>query len=277
VVQKCARQRRLRHGTVHIGPDKPAPDPVNPSLWRNAQLNMYYGLFKVTDHIYEARGYDLSNVTFIQGDSGWIVCDPLISAETAKAAYNLVTQYLGQRPIVAVVYSRSHIDQYGGARGIKIPIIAPDQFTEEATAKNVLAGNAMGRRAIYVFGALLPRNATGDVNGRLGQTNSIGTTGLIVPTDKKMCSRIALNQLTVEQAIAACGSRGRVLTGAIAIKGESREHARHHGCCREQHCKKQKARDLTFSLMRELEGWGTSKLGVPLSSRAKRTQAPKAQ
>ena len=86
-----------------IGPDKPAPDTVNPSLWRNAQLDLYYGLFKVTDRIYQVRGYDGSNITFVQGDTGWIVFDPLVSAETAKAAYDLASANLGRRPVVAVV------------------------------------------------------------------------------------------------------------------------------------------------------------------------------
>ncbi len=176
----------------YIGIDKAAPDSVNPSLWRNAQLNMIYGLFKVTDRIYQVRGYDLSNVTFIQGDTGWIVGDPLISEETAKAAFDLVTKNLGQRPVVAVVYSHSHIDHYGGVRGIvdeadvksgKIKIIAPSGFTEEAVSENVIAGNAMGRRAVYMYGALLPRNAQGGVNGGLGQTVSTGVATLIVPTD----------------------------------------------------------------------------------------------
>lgn len=175
----------------YIALDKPAPDTVNPSLWRNAQLNMQYGLFKVTDRIYQVRGYDLSNITFVQGDKGWIVGDPLISAETAKAAYELVTKNLGKRPIVAVIYSHSHIDHYGGVRGIvdetdvksgKIKIIAPENFTEESVSENVIAGNAMGRRAIYMYGALLPRNAQGGVNGGLGQTTSTGSAGLIVPT-----------------------------------------------------------------------------------------------
>ena len=176
---------------TYISLDKPAPDTVNPSLWRNAQLNIQYGLFKVTDRIYQVRGYDLSNITFIQGDSGWIVFDPLISAETAKAAYELVTQHLGQKPVVAVVYSHSHTDHYGGVRGIvneadvkagKVQILAPEHFTEHAISENVIAGNAMSRRAIYMYGALLPRNAQGGVNGGLGLTNSTGTPGLIQPT-----------------------------------------------------------------------------------------------
>jgi alkyl sulfatase BDS1-like metallo-beta-lactamase superfamily hydrolase len=93
-----------------IGLDKPAPDTVNPSLWRNAQLGMLHGLFKVTDDIYQVRGYDLSNITFVKTKSGWIVFDPLISPETAKAAYDLVTEHLGMRPILAVIYSHSHVD-----------------------------------------------------------------------------------------------------------------------------------------------------------------------
>lgn len=175
----------------YIGLDKPAPDTVNPSLWRNAQLNMIYGLFKVTDGIYQVRGYDLSNVTFIEGKTGWIVGDPLISAETAKAAYELVTKNLGEKPVVAVIYSHSHVDHYGGVRGIvdeadveagKVKILAPEGFTEEAVSENVIAGNAMGRRAVYMYGAVLPRNPQGGVNGGLGQTTSTGTTTLIVPT-----------------------------------------------------------------------------------------------
>lgn len=176
----------------YIGLDKPAPDTVNPSLWRNAQLNMIYGLFKVTEGIYQVRGYDLSNVTFIQGKKGWIVADPLISEETAKAAYELVTKNLGKKPVVAVIYSHSHVDHYGGVRGLvdeadvksgKVKIIAPEGFAEEAVSENVIAGNAMGRRAVYMYGAVLPRNAQGGVNGGLGQTVSAGNVTLIQPTD----------------------------------------------------------------------------------------------
>lgn len=175
-----------------IALDKPAPDSVNPSLWRNAQLNLQYGLFKVTDGIYQVRGYDLSNITFIEGKSGWIVFDPLVSAEPAKAAYELVSQHLGSKPVVAVVYSHSHIDHFGGVRGIvdeadvkagKVRIIAPEGFGEHAVSENVIAGNAMARRAVYMFGALLPRSPQGGVSAGLGLTASNGTVTLIQPTE----------------------------------------------------------------------------------------------
>ncbi|MGH8619523.1 MAG: alkyl/aryl-sulfatase [Burkholderiales bacterium] len=174
-----------------IALDRVAPDTINPSLYRNAQLSMLYGLFKVRDGIYQVRGYDLSNITFVQGKTGWIVFDPLISAETAKAALALINEKVGKRPVVAVIYSHSHVDHYGGVRGIvdaadvkagKVKIIAPEGFTEHAISENVIAGNAMGRRAIYMYGALLPRSPTGGVNGGLGQTTSTGSAGLILPT-----------------------------------------------------------------------------------------------
>ncbi|MFO6421950.1 alkyl/aryl-sulfatase [Motilimonas sp. KMU-193] len=176
----------------YISIDKAAPDSVNPSLWRNAQLNMLNGLFEVTDGIYQVRGYDLSNITFIRGDTGWIVFDPLISKETAKAALDFVNKQLGERPVVGVVYSHSHIDHFGGVRGIvdeadvkagKVAIIASHAFTEHAVSENVIAGNAMGRRAVFMYGALLPRNEFGGVNGGLGQTTSTGEATLIKPTD----------------------------------------------------------------------------------------------
>jgi len=182
----------LEQYKTYIGLDKPAPDTVNPSLWRNTQLVIQYGLFKVTDGIYQVRGYDLSNITFVEGKTGWIVFDPLISAETAKAAFDLVTEKLGKKPIKAVVYSHSHIDHYGGVRGIisdddvkskRTRIFAPEHFTEHAISENVIAGNAMGRRAVYMYGALLPRNAQGGVNGGLGMTVSTGTATLMLPTD----------------------------------------------------------------------------------------------
>ncbi len=175
-----------------IGRNKMAPDTINPSLWRIAQLNTIAGLFKVSDRIYQVRGFDLSNITFIQGDTGWIVFDPLISAEAAKAAYDLVTDNLGKRPVLAVVYSHSHVDHFGGVRGVvdeadvragKVMIFAPEGFMEHAISENVTAGNAMSRRAIYMYGALLPRDEKGGVSTGLGQTTSTGTAGLLAPTD----------------------------------------------------------------------------------------------
>lgn len=145
----------------------------------------------MTDRIYQVRGYDLSNVSFVQGDTGWIVLDPLISKETAKAALDLVSQHLGRKPVVAVIYSHSHVDHYGGVRGVvdeadvkagKVQILAPENFMEKAISENVTAGNAMSRRAVYMYGAVLPRNERGGVNGGLGQTTSVGTSTLIEPT-----------------------------------------------------------------------------------------------
>ncbi len=171
--------------------DAKSPDSVNPSLWRNAQLNVINGLFKVSDGIYQVRGYDLTNITFVEGKQGWIVFDPLISQETAKAALDFINSELGERPVTAVIYSHSHIDHFGGVRGIvdeadvksgKVEIIASHGFVEHAVSENVIAGNAMGRRAIYMYGALLPRNERGGVNGGLGQTTSTGLATLIAPT-----------------------------------------------------------------------------------------------
>ncbi|MGS0680523.1 alkyl/aryl-sulfatase [Shewanella sp. 125m-7] len=175
----------------YISIDKDAPDTVNPSLWRNSQLVMQHGLFEVTEDIYQIRGFDLTNITFIKGKTGWIVFDPLISPETAKAALDFINEQLGERPVVAIIYSHSHIDHYGGATGIataedvasgKVQIIAPEHFTEHAVSENVIAGNAMGRRAVYMYGALLPRNAKGGVNGGLGMTVSTGLAGLLLPS-----------------------------------------------------------------------------------------------
>lgn len=177
----------------YIGIDKAAPDTVNPSLWRIAQLNMQYGLFKVTDRIYQVRGYDLSNITFIEGETGWIVFDPLLSVETARAALELVNEHLGKKPIVAVVYSHSHADHFGGTRGIineqdvkdgKVRLIAPPDFSEHAVSENIVAGNAMSRRAVYMYGAMLPRSPQGGVSAGLGQTISTGQISMIHPTEE---------------------------------------------------------------------------------------------
>ncbi|MGV0741201.1 alkyl/aryl-sulfatase [Mycolicibacterium sp. XJ870] len=177
----------------YIADDKPAPDTVNPSLWRNAQLNMQYGLFEVLpDRIYQVRGYDLSNLTLVRGDTGWIIVDTMVSPETAKAALDFANEKLGPRPVLAVVHSHSHTDHYGGVRGVvsqadvdsgKVKVIAPAGFVDHAVSENVIAGNAMSRRAVYMFGAQLPRSAQGGVNAGLGQTISNGIPTLIIPTD----------------------------------------------------------------------------------------------
>ena len=169
-----------------------APDSVNPSLWRQARLNNIAGLFEVVDGIYQVRGFDISNITFIRGERGWVVLDPLTSAETARAAYDLVTATLGERPISAVIYSHSHVDHYGGVRGIlsdeqcadpNFPIIAPSGFLHEAVSENVTAGTVMLRRAMYMYGALLPRDEFGHVDTGLGKgIPALPTVSLVAPT-----------------------------------------------------------------------------------------------
>ncbi|MDE3135247.1 MAG: MBL fold metallo-hydrolase [Acidobacteriota bacterium] len=171
----------------------PAPDTVNPSLWRQAQLIMKGGLFEVTRGIYQVRAADLSNISFIEGEDGLVVVDPLISAETAKASLDL---YYANRPeklpVVAVIYSHSHVDHFGGVRGIvseeevksgRVKVLAPDQFLEHASSEFVYAGNAMSRRASYMYGTLLPAGPKGQVGAGLGPTTSVGTITLIPPTD----------------------------------------------------------------------------------------------
>jgi len=165
-----------------------APDTVNPSLWRQAQLNKLHGLFEVVDGIYQVRGYDLSNVTFVRGETGWIVIDPLITVETARAALALVDETLGTRPVRAMIFSHSHVDHFGGAKGIlpdgrgDVPIVAPEGFTEHAVSENVMAGNAMTRRATYMYGGLLPPGPQGRVDSGLGKQTSRGRTTLLEPT-----------------------------------------------------------------------------------------------
>lgn len=163
------------------------PDTVHPALWRQSQLNAMHGLFEVTDGIYQVRGYDLSNLSIIRGDTGWIVVDPLITRETAAAAMELVNATLGERPVSAVIFTHSHVDHYGGVRGVvpegvDIPIIAPANFVVESVSENVLAGNAMSRRASYMFGGLLPKGPTAMVGAGLGPGISSGTPGIIAPT-----------------------------------------------------------------------------------------------
>lgn len=166
-----------------------APDTVNPSLWRQAQLNSLHGLFEVVDGIYQVRGYDLSNVTFVRGERGWIVIDPLITVEAARAALDLVNRTLGERPVSALIFTHSHVDHFGGAKAILpeatpgVPVLAPEGFMEHAVSENVLAGNAMSRRATYMYGGLLPPGPDGRVDSGLGKQTSRGRTTIIEPTD----------------------------------------------------------------------------------------------
>lgn len=170
-----------------------APATVNPSLWRQEKLNNAAGLFKVTDGIYQIRGYDLANMTLVEGKTGWIVIDTMLTAEIAKATLAFAMEKLGStKPVVAVIYTHSHADHYGGVRGVineadvragKVKVIAPEGFMENAVAENVLAGNAMTRRATYQFGAGLDSNERQGVGSGLGKALSSGTIGLIPPTD----------------------------------------------------------------------------------------------
>ncbi|MDH1007540.1 MBL fold metallo-hydrolase [Pseudomonas nicosulfuronedens] len=164
---------------------------VNPSLMRQAQLNLSYGLFKVTDGIYQVRGFDLANTTFIEGKTGWIVIDTLTTPATSKAAYALVSQELGQKPIRAIIYSHAHIDHFGGVKGLvsqeqvdkgEVQIIAPKGFMEAAIKENVLAGNAMLRRATYQYGTLLPKGPNGQVDMAIGKGVAHGPMSIIAPT-----------------------------------------------------------------------------------------------
>ena len=169
----------------------PAPSTVNPSFWRQSQLNGISGLFKVTDRMYQVRSQDISNITFIEGDTGIIVIDPLVTASAAKTSLDLYYQHRPQKPIVAVIYTHSHTDHYGGVKGLvseedvksgKVQIIAPKGFMEEAISENVLAGTIMSRRALYSYGLLLPHNAQGNIGNGLGVTLTTGNPTIIAPT-----------------------------------------------------------------------------------------------
>lgn len=168
-----------------------APDTVNPSLWRQSQLNAIQGLFEVVPGIYQVRGLDLSVMSFIEGERGVIVVDPLISVETAAAALGLYREHRGDRPVTGMIYTHSHADHFGGVRGVldqadvdsgAVPVIAPAGFVEHTVAENVFAGTAMSRRAGYMYGAALDRGPSGQVGAGLGQTTSVGAVTLIPPT-----------------------------------------------------------------------------------------------
>jgi alkyl sulfatase BDS1-like metallo-beta-lactamase superfamily hydrolase len=166
------------------------PDTVNPSLWRQARLNAIHGLFEVTRGVYQVRGFDISNITFIEGETGFLVIDPLTSAQPAAAALKLIRQHRGDKPVTGVIYTHSHVDHYGGVRGVisdddiaaGLQIVAPEGFLKAAVSENVLAGNAMGRRATYMYGATLPKDPKGHVDSGLGKTVSMGQVSLVPPT-----------------------------------------------------------------------------------------------
>ena len=167
-------------------------DSIHPSLQRQAVLNMAYGLYEVVpDRIYQVRGFDLANISFIKGDTGWIIFDPLTAKETARAALEFINEKLGKRPVVGVVYSHSHVDHFGGVRGVvdeadvrsgKVPIIAPEGFLNAAISENVFAGNAMTRRTQYQYAVLLARSPFGHVDQSIGKNVASGDVGLIAPT-----------------------------------------------------------------------------------------------
>jgi alkyl sulfatase BDS1-like metallo-beta-lactamase superfamily hydrolase len=168
-----------------------APASVNPSLWRQAKLNGIHGLFQVVDGVYQVRGYDVSNVSWIRGKTGWIVVDPLTSAESAAQAAALFRAHMGDDPVVAVIFTHSHVDHFGGVRAVLpngsaegVRIVAPRRFVEEVTSENVLAGTAMGRRALYQFGTNLPVGPRGYVDSGLGKQPLAGTTTFALPTDE---------------------------------------------------------------------------------------------
>lgn len=168
-----------------------APATVNPSLWRQALINNIHGLFEVKQGIYQVRGFDMANMTVIEGATGWIVVDPLTVEETSRAALALVNDILGERPVSAVLFTHSHIDHFGGIRGVLsaedqsrrgVPIIAPEGFIRESVSENVVAGGVMMRRAVYMYGMNLPRDATGHVDTGLGKQPADGTISIASPS-----------------------------------------------------------------------------------------------
>jgi len=165
--------------------DGACPETANPSLWRQSQLCAKQGLFEVCDGIYQVRGLDLSNMTLVEGDEGVIVIDPLVSKETAAAALALYREHRGDRPVTAVIYTHAHVDHFGGVRGVYrdgVPIVAGHGFMDAAIAENVYAGAAMTRRAQYMYGSMLEKGPHGQIGTGLGQTNSLGSIGIIAPT-----------------------------------------------------------------------------------------------
>lgn len=173
--------------------DAPAPSSVNPSLWRQGRLNAIHGLFEVADGVWQVRGYDISNMTLIASNHGWLIVDVLTTAATASACLELANNVLGEREVQAVIYTHSHADHFGGINGVTtqeavdagdVRIIAPDGFLREAVSENVIAGPAMGRRAGYMFGPLLKPGPLGHVDSGLGKIVPRAASGLIAPTEE---------------------------------------------------------------------------------------------
>lgn len=190
------------------------PDTVNPSLWRNAQLLSQSGLFKVTDRIYQVRGIELANLTVVLGKTGYIVIDTLTTVESARAAMDLVRARLGDKQVMGVIYTHSHIDHFGGAAGVitpeeaaarKVPIVAPGGFLKEAISENVIAGPAMSRRAIYAFGHLIGTGPKADISDGIGPAfnrlgNATGAVRMLPPTHEvtKTGETMTIDGVTLE-------------------------------------------------------------------------------
>jgi alkyl sulfatase BDS1-like metallo-beta-lactamase superfamily hydrolase len=171
--------------------DQSDPDTVNPSLWRQSKMNAMNGLYKVSDGIYQVRGFDLANISFIRGKTGWIVIDPLTANETAVAAFELLQEHVEKAPVSAMIFTHSHVDHFGGAKGLvtqeevdsgKIPVIAPHDFFIESVNENLMAGNQMSRRASYMYGNVVPKSAEGTVGSGLGTTTAAGTVTILEPS-----------------------------------------------------------------------------------------------
>src|SRR5437763_6695007 len=213
--------------------DAEAPPTVDPSLWRQSRLNMNHGLFEVVPGVYQVRGLDIANTTLIEGDSGVIVVDTLTSIEGARAAMELYFQHRGKRPVSAVIFTHTHTDHWGGARGVLddvalavggVPIIAPNLFMEHAVSENIIAGPAMLRRAQYQFGPFLAKGPRGQVDCGLGKSMAAGSVALLRPTDLIMATgdKRTLDGLEFEFQMeigrASCRERGLVVVVSRAIR-----------------------------------------------------------
>ena len=219
--------------------DGEPPATVNPSLWRQAQLLRIAGLFEVCEGVYQLRGFDLSNMHVIEGDEGIIVVDPLITTETAAAAIALYRQHRGDRPVTGLIYTHSHIDHFGGAKGLfpdgvpaDLPVLAPAGFTKEAVGENVFCGPAMARRAAYMYAAALEPGPEGQMGAGLGLTTSTGTISLIRPNDEisetgeeRLLDGVALRFQMLADSEAPAGmsiylpQRGALCVADIAVHG----------------------------------------------------------